>query len=119
MEFRSDAVEKKIKDLQKFKKKRDEEVYLDAGKAQEEREKGNALVKEGKYAEAIKSVHCGSLFMSQMLRRGHSKESKGRRTLLKPGFVLSEVDGASASSQGLRHLPLARPKLQSSLQFLF
>merc|ERR1719188_2025684 len=41
----------KLRDVEKAKEKFEKEAYLDPAKAEEHKDKGNALFKEGKYAE--------------------------------------------------------------------
>lgn len=53
MEDRVDDVEKRLKNLQKEKKKRAEQAYIDPVKAEEARQEGNTLFKEGKFVEAL------------------------------------------------------------------
>jgi len=53
MEDRVDDVEKRLKNLQKELKKRETEAYLSPEKAEEARQEGNELFKNGKFAEAI------------------------------------------------------------------
>ncbi|KAJ2789000.1 Hsp90 cochaperone, partial [Coemansia helicoidea] len=51
-EHRTADVLDKLRTLEKLRKQRAEEDYHDEGKAEEARERGNALFKEGKFAEA-------------------------------------------------------------------
>jgi len=53
MEDRVADVEKRLKNLQKEKKKRADEAYISPEKAEEARAEGNALFKEGKFVEAL------------------------------------------------------------------
>jgi len=53
MEDRAEDVQKLLKALQAQKRKADEEAYKDPVKAEEARQEGNELFKEGKYAPAI------------------------------------------------------------------
>ena len=53
-EHRTADTLKKLSDTEKELKRREEEAYLDPAKAEEEREMGNALFKEGKFPDAIK-----------------------------------------------------------------
>jgi len=59
MEHRDPQVELKKRDLIRLKERREEEAYLDPAKAEEERQRGNALFKEGKWVEAIKAYSEG------------------------------------------------------------
>jgi len=53
LEDRVADVEKRLKNLQKEKKKRADEAYISPEKAVEARAEGNALFKEGKFVEAL------------------------------------------------------------------
>lgn len=53
-EHRTADTLKKLSDTEKELKRMEEQAYLDPAKAEEEREKGNALFKEGKFPDAIK-----------------------------------------------------------------
>merc|ERR1712087_903676 len=53
MEDRTAEVEKLLKAAQALKKKADSEAYLSPEKAEEARQEGNQLFKEGKFAEAV------------------------------------------------------------------
>merc|ERR1719359_1111499 len=53
MEDRAEDVQKLLKQLQAQKRKADQDAYKDAAKAEEARQEGNGLFKEGKYAAAI------------------------------------------------------------------
>jgi len=52
VENRVRDVEKKLKETEKLLKEKTANAYLDPAKAQEEKEKGNALVKDGKWIDA-------------------------------------------------------------------
>eukprot|EP00741_Cyanophora_paradoxa_P008293 tig00001286_g8022.t1 len=54
-EHKADDVYKKLQEVKRIKQKRDEEAYLDPAKAQEEKEKGNALFKAADYPGAVKA----------------------------------------------------------------
>ncbi|KAJ1679364.1 Hsp90 cochaperone, partial [Spiromyces aspiralis] len=53
-EQRSPDIFTKLRETEKLKKRREEEAYIDEGKAEEARERGNTLFKENKFAEAVK-----------------------------------------------------------------
>merc|ERR1719171_629709 len=53
MEDRTEDVQKLLKQLQAQKRKADQDAYKDPVKAEEARQEGNELFKEGKYAAAI------------------------------------------------------------------
>ena len=53
MEFKDDKVKFTLRDLEKLKKKKDEESYVDAEKAEENNNKGNELFKQGNFPGAL------------------------------------------------------------------
>merc|ERR1712087_211737 len=53
MEDRTAEVEKLLKTTQAMKKKADQDAYISPEKAEEARQEGNQLFKEGKFAEAV------------------------------------------------------------------
>ncbi|KAJ1911384.1 Hsp90 cochaperone [Mycoemilia scoparia] len=53
-EHRSADILNKLRDTERLKKKLDDEAYWDDAKAEEARERGNALFKEGKFDVAVK-----------------------------------------------------------------
>lgn len=59
MEHRDPQVELKKRDCVRLKERMEEEAYLDPVKAEEERQRGNAFFKEGKWVEAIKAYSEG------------------------------------------------------------